>query len=141
MLQFKIYSFETLEVWKETRSLVTKIYCLTKSYPSDEKYGLVSQMRRAAVSVSSNLAEGSSRKSFKDQSRFSEIAYGSLMELLCESLSSFDIGYITEQVLNELRTMYDRIGSKLTGLRDSQIKRFEKAQLRSDPREARDNNL
>ena len=73
------YSFEKLEVWKEARELVVWIYSITKEYPSEEKFGLVTQLRRAAVSVVSNLAEGSSRKSAKDQAHFSQIAYSSLL--------------------------------------------------------------
>ncbi len=126
MLKLKTYSFETLDVWKEARKLVVKIYQLTSRFPSDEKFGLVSQMRRAVISVSTNTSEGSSRESLKDQARFSEIAYGSLMELLNESILSFDLCYITEAELIDIRIDVDSISSKLTGLRKSQINRHKK---------------
>ena len=72
-----IYSFEKLDVWMEARQLVKWIYIHTASFPSEEKFGLVMQLRRAAISIVSNLAEGSGRQSSKDQAHFSQIAYGS----------------------------------------------------------------
>ena len=68
------YSFEKLNVWLEARNLVRWIYKMTDTFPSDERFGLVMQLRRAAISVVSNLAEGSARKSPKDQAHFSQIA-------------------------------------------------------------------
>ena len=124
MLKYKTYSFETLEVWKEARKLVVKIYKITSRFPSEEKYGLVSQMRRAALSIPTNIAEGSSRESLRDQARYSEISFGSLMELVNQSILCFDLQFITELELGELRVIYDSIGSKLNGLRDSQLKRY-----------------
>lgn len=129
MLNFKTYSFEALDVWKEARRLVVYIYQITKHYPPEEKYGLVSQMRRAVISVSTNVAEGSSRESFKDQAHFSEIAYGSLLELLSESIASFDLDYVDEAELAGIRTSIDSISSKLTGLRKSQKKRYKASKL------------
>jgi len=76
------YAFENLTVWQESRKFVKEIYLVTADYPKDERYGLISQLRRASVSVSSNLAEGSCRWSKKEQARFYEIAYGSLIEVL-----------------------------------------------------------
>lgn len=132
MLKYKTYSFETLEVWREARKLVVKIYKITSRFPSEEKYGLVSQMRRAALSIPSNIAEGSSRESLKDQARYSEISFGSLMELLNLSILGFDLQFITESELNELRLICDSIGSKLNGLRESQLKRYRiKIQMKS----------
>jgi four helix bundle protein len=135
MLKYKTYSFETLDVWKEARSLFLKIYNITDRYPPQEKYGLVSQMRRAVLSISTNTAEGSSRESLKDQARFSEIAYGSLLELLNETIFSYDLKYISEAELIDIRTDVDSISSKLTGLRKSQISRHTKAKhhLKNNP--------
>jgi four helix bundle protein len=127
MLKFKTYSFESLDVWKEARKLVLKIYKLTNRFPPEEKYGLVSQMRRAVISISTNTAEGSSRESLKDQARFSEIAYGSLLELLNETIFSYDLEYITEDELIDIRLDIDSISSKLTGLRKSQVNRYKKS--------------
>jgi four helix bundle protein len=79
------FGFENLDVWQRSIDMANVVYKLTKTFPSDERFGIVSQMRRAAVSVSSNIAEGSSRWSRNEQARFFEIAYGSLMELISEA--------------------------------------------------------
>lgn len=123
MLKPKVYSFENLDVWKESRKLAVKIYKLTQDFPSEEKYGLVSQMRRAGISISSNIAEGSSRNSLKDQARFSEIAFGSLLELLNQSILSFDLNLIVETELIDIRLSIDQIGLKLDRLKKSQLNR------------------
>jgi four helix bundle protein len=85
------YSFEKLRVWQNARQLAKAVYATTAKFPSRETYGLSSQCNCAVISVAANLAEGSSRQSPKDQAHFSEIAYGSLMELAC--LLDFIYGY------------------------------------------------
>lgn len=72
-----LFSFEKLEVWNLAKELVKEIYILTKSFPAEERFGLISQMTRAAVSVASTIAEDSARISRKDQAHFSQIAYSS----------------------------------------------------------------
>ena len=76
------FSFEKLEVWKESISLTKKIYETVSRFPDAEKYGLSVQLKRAIVSVSSNIAEGSSRTSYKEKAHFTTMAYSSLMEVL-----------------------------------------------------------
>ena len=76
------YSFEKLNVWQETRVFVKEIYTLTKAFPKEEQFGLVNQLRRATVSIAYNIAEGTSRKTNKDQAKFTTIAYSSLMEVI-----------------------------------------------------------
>lgn len=76
------FGFEKLETWQVARQFTKDIYDITRTFPGEEKFGLVSQMRRAAISVGSNLAEGVSRTTPKAQANFSEMAYGSLMEVL-----------------------------------------------------------
>ena len=78
------FSFEKLEVWQETRKLVSEIYRLVSKFPKEEKYALSDQIRRAIVSVPSNIAEGTGRGSLKEQIHFVEIAFGSLMEAYCQ---------------------------------------------------------
>jgi len=78
----KNYSFEKLEAWQHARRLSVWIYQITKKYPEEEKFGIISQMRRAAIAIASNLAEGTSRITSKDQCHFSTIAYSSTIELL-----------------------------------------------------------
>ena len=115
------YSFEKLDVWQKARLLNTKIYSLTLNFPKEETYGLVQQLRRASISISSNLAEGSSRTSYKDKARFTNIAYGSLLEILNQIILSKDLTYIQESEYNELRPLIEEIGNKLNALRKSQI--------------------
>lgn len=113
------YAFENLEVWQKSRMLVKSIYDLTSNFPSEEKYGLSSQLRRASVSVSSNIAEGSTRWSRKDQSRFYEIAFGSLMETLNQLILSKDLQFIDDKQLNTIREDIETIGRMLNSLHKS----------------------
>ncbi|MEP6168424.1 MAG: four helix bundle protein, partial [Rhodopirellula bahusiensis] len=79
-----MFSFEKLDVWSKSVDLADVVYRLTKDFPDYERFGLANQMRRAAVSVSSNIAEGSSRESRKDFARFIQLAFGSLMEIVSQ---------------------------------------------------------
>ena len=119
----KTFSFEKLEVWQLSRKLVVEIYKTTSLFPKEELYVLTSQLRRAAISVSSNIAEGSSRKSPKDQARFSQIAYSSLIEVLNQLIISNDILYIDEKELNDYRVKIDVLLHKINALYNSQLKR------------------
>jgi four helix bundle protein len=110
------YSFEKLEVWHDARILTKTIYIVTRGYPDDEKFGLINQMRRAAISVSSNIVEGSYRSSGKDKSNFMTIAYSSLMELLNQTIVSLDLAYITEDEYNEIRKQIEKVSNKLSSL-------------------------
>lgn len=76
------FSFEKLTVWIDSKELVKLIYSVTKTFPQEEKFGLTSQLRRASISVASNLAEGTSRKTNKDKAHFTTISYSSLKEVL-----------------------------------------------------------
>ena len=113
------FSFEKLDVWKLARSFSLKIYKLTKSFPYNEKQGLKDQLRRAAVSISSNIAEGSSRFSRKDFARYIQISYGSLMEALSQLYTALDLGYIDDKVFNDCKTKIHEIAKKLSALRKS----------------------
>lgn len=110
------YSFENLEVWQKSRELVKDIYLITKHFPDEEKFGLTSQLRRASISVSSNIAEGSTRWSQKDQSRFYEISFGSLMEILNQLILSTDLEFMKEDKLMYLRDKIDNISRMLNAL-------------------------
>ena len=120
------YSFEKQDVWVEAKELVKAIYRHTKEFPSKEKFGITDQIRRASVSVVSNLAEGSSRKTKKEQARFSQIAYSSLMELLTQIILSFELGYLTESQYNSIREDIEKISYKLNQLHNSQINHRER---------------
>lgn len=93
-------SYTQLEVWKKARVLVCEVYRLTAKFPKDELYGLTSQIRRAAVSIPANIAEGCGRQYKKETIQFQFIARGSQYELETELYLSFDLGFITEQELN-----------------------------------------
>jgi len=117
-----IYSFEKLDVWQRARKLNSKIYTITKKFPKAETYGLVQQLRRASISISSNLAEGSSRNTYRDKARFTNIAYSSLMEVLNQLILSKDLDYINENEYLELRPLVEEIGNKLNSLLNYQLK-------------------
>ena len=112
----KTYSFENLDVWKESRKLVLRVYQLQDLFPSHEKTGLGSQLRRAAVSVASNIVEGNYRLSPQEQIRFIEISFGSLMEVYCQLILAHDLKYIDEIQLCECKTVIDKIRKMLMAL-------------------------
>jgi four helix bundle protein len=117
------YSFEKLEVWNLSRQLVKEVYDLTSSFPRDETYGMISQLRRATVSVSNNLAEGSSRKTQRDQAHFTQIAFSSLMEVLNMMILSVDLNLIQQEKYLAVRPKIEQIGNMLNALRNSQNNR------------------
>src|SRR3990167_4910956 len=92
----KIKNFTDLDAWKEAHKLVLTVYNITKLFPSEEMFGLVSQMRRSAVSITSNIAEGFSRQSYKEKLQFYSIALGSTTELQNQLFTSRDIGYLSQ---------------------------------------------
>lgn len=117
----KIYSFEKLEVWKESLALVKQVYSITESFPSEEKFGLTSQLRRASISISSNLAEGTSRKTQKDKAHFTTISFSSAMEVLNQLIISKDLGFISENDYILARTKIEKITNMLNALRNYQL--------------------
>lgn len=114
-----MFSFEKLEVWQEAIIFTDEIYRLTGSFPSEERFGLVSQMRRAAVSISSNIAEGSSRSSRKDYSRYVELAYGSLMEVASQLHVAHRQNMISDSQLQQAKNFAEKISRMLSGLKSS----------------------
>src|SRR5438067_705957 len=90
----KVYNFADLEAWKKGHKIVLAIYKVTKHFPKDETFGLTSQMRRCSVSITSNLAEGFSRGTYKDKVHFYYMALGSITELQNQLLISYDVGYV-----------------------------------------------
>lgn len=118
------FSFEKLEVWQLARKLAVDIYKKTQSFPAEEKYSLVSQIRRSALSVAANISEGSTRNTAKDQAHFTTMAYGSLMELLNHLILSTDLGYINESDLVGIREEIKNLSVKLSNLKSAQLKRI-----------------
>ena len=113
------FSFEKLIVWQKSRAFYKKLYEVTKLFPAEEKFGLVDQIRRAAISIASNIAEGSCRFSYKERERFLEIAYGSLMEVCCQMQLSVDLGFISEPDFARFRENFREISRLLVALKTS----------------------
>ena len=108
--------FKNLIVYQKSKELVKQVYALLKQFPDDERFALCGQMRRAAISIPSNIVEGMARLSTKDQSHFLNIAYGSLMEVLAQMDVACDLGYISNDEFNEIDKLIDTEAKLLTGL-------------------------
>ena len=104
-----MHRYKELKFWQLSRFFCKEIYTCTSLFPDQEKFGLVSQLRRAVISIPSNIAEGASRKSNKDFSRFIEIALGSCYEIETQLLISNDLGFISESNLEDLNEKLDSI--------------------------------
>ena len=114
-----MFNFEKLEVWNEAIAFADTIYTLTKAFPEDERFGLTNQMRRAAVSISSNIAEGSSRSSRADFARFIEIATGSVFEVVSQVTVSKRQGFLTDEAYVQVYAAAEKQSRMLSGLRRS----------------------
>jgi four helix bundle protein len=112
-----MFGFEKLDVWQQAIQFADSVYRASQRFPVDERFGLTSQMRRAAISVSSNLAEGSSRASRKDFGRYVEIAYGSLMETVSQMYVAKARSFITAATFQGLYGEADRVARMLSGLK------------------------
>ena len=113
------FAFFDLRVYQEAKLLVRDVYSLLDNFPKCETYALGDQLRRAVVSVPSNIAEGSGRVSSKEKVRFVEIAYGSLTETLCQLDIAHDLGYISDEEFVNEKERINVIGKQLSGLRVS----------------------
>src|ERR1700755_389089 len=114
-----MFNFEKLEVWQKSIALADVIYSQTRSFPTDERFGLTNQMRRAAVSVSSNIAEGSSRSSKTDFGRFIEISTGSLFEVVSQAFIAKRQGFLDEEQFQKLYRAAEEQSRMQSGLRKS----------------------
>jgi len=110
----RISHFRDLKVWQEAHKLVLMVYRITNAFPRDERFGLISQMRRAAISVPANIAEGFKRRGIQDKIRFYNIAEGSLEELKYYFILSQDLGYIPSN--GDLVAQSETVGRLLNGL-------------------------
>ncbi|MCR4810171.1 MAG: four helix bundle protein [Prevotella sp.] len=120
-----VYSFEKLKVWQEAKKLVVDVYHLLDNFPKFEMYALCDQIRRAIVSVPSNIAEGSGRRSLKEQIHFLEISYGSLMETYNQLLIAIDLAYITEESVEAIKPSIDAVAKMINGLSNSYTEKLE----------------
>jgi four helix bundle protein len=115
------FRFEKLDVWRKSMDWVKVVYQATQEFPKSEQHGLTSQLRRAAVSVPSNIAEGTGRTSDADFVRFIEIAYGSLMEATCQLHLAVELGYLRTEDLANLKASAAEIARMLSGLRKHRL--------------------
>lgn len=112
------YSYKNLEAYKESKTLVKQVYALLKRFPKEEQYALCDQLRRAVISVPSNIAEGSGRTSSKDQTHFFEMAFGSLMEVDCQMDFAQDLGYVSLDEHEEVTVQISKVAALLSGMRN-----------------------
>lgn len=117
-----VCSFEKLRVWNDARVLHKEVYETTRRFPRSEVFGFTSQMNRAAVSVATNLAEGSSRTSRKDHAHFTQISYGSLTELAYLGILATDVALLSKAREQVFRGQIDAIARQLIALRESQLR-------------------
>lgn len=118
---FKMFNFEKLDTWNEAIAFADLVYSLTRTFPDEERFGLTNQMRRAAVSISSNIAEGSSRSSRTDFARFVEIATGSVFEVVSQATIGLRQGLLSQDSYQQLYAAADRQSRMLSGLRRSLV--------------------
>ncbi len=111
-----IRDFTQLNVWQKGHVLVLNIYKITRKFPKEEKFGLVDQMRRAAVSVTSNIAEGFGRRSWKDKAQFYVIASGSLIELKNQLYVAKDVDYISKSDFEQLNNLAVEVSKMINGM-------------------------
>ena len=114
-----MFNFEKLETWHEAIRFADLVYQLTRGFPAEERFGLTNQMRRAAVSISSNVAEGCSRSSRVDYARFVEIATGSVFEVVSQATIGRNQGFLTEVNYQQLYQAAEKQSRMLSGLRKS----------------------
>lgn len=112
-----IFSFEKLKVWQKARLFHREVFRLTTSFPYEQNYALIPQIRRAALSVPSNISEGAGRLGSKEFVHFISIAYGSLMETMNQLILAEDLGYVTKEMMVKLRLDVAEIARMLTALK------------------------
>lgn len=110
------FYFERLGVWQDSRNLVTAIYKVTNEFPTEEKYGMISQLKRASTSISANIAEGMSRSTDKEKAHFINIAFGSAIEVISFLVLACDLKYIDDKAYTMLREEAEKVTNKLNGL-------------------------
>lgn len=112
----KIQTFTDLTAWQKAHNSVLEIYKITKTFPQEERYALVDQMRRCAISMTSNIAEGFSRRSYREKIQFYSMALGSTTELQNQLLISRDVGYIKKERFMEMAEQTVEIHKLINGL-------------------------
>lgn len=116
-MENKVHSFKELNAYQKAKELVKDIYGVVNILPQEERYALADQLRRAVISVPSNIVEGMNRISDKEKSHFLEIAYASLMEVYCQIDIATDLGYINNNKYEELEQSINTVARLISGLR------------------------
>ena len=111
--------YRKLDTYSKEQELVKAVYVLLKKFPKEEQYALCSQLRRAAVSITSNIAEGVTRYSYKDKVHFLEVSYGSLMEVMSQIEIAYSLGYINQTDLQNIELLVVQVARLLTSLQYS----------------------
>ncbi len=111
--------YRKLDAYNKAQEVVKNVYVLLKKFPKEEQFALCSQLRRAAVSITSNIAEGVTRYSYRDKVHFLEVAYGSLMEVMSQLEVAYSLGYITQSDLQNIELLVVQIARLLTSLQYS----------------------
>lgn len=115
------HNFKKLKIWKNAMHLSNLVFKITDKFPKEENYGLTSQINRSVVSVPSNIAEGSSRSSNKDFSRFLEMSLGSLFELQTQLILAQNKGYLTTEILKEIELQIEELQKMISGFQNTII--------------------
>ena len=113
-----MHNFKKLDIWIKSMNTVTEIYQITNTFPSHERFGLISQMQRSAVSIPTNIAEGSAKTSNKDFARFLEISSGSAFELETELIVSFNLKYIDAVIYEDILNKISEIQKMIYGFKN-----------------------
>ena len=126
ILHMEHFSYRKLRVYEESKNLVLFVYTLLKLFPKEEHYALCDQLRRAVISIPSNIAEGMGRNSLKEQIHFIEIAFGSLNEVMCQLELAHDLNFIQEEQITTAENYYQNIAQMLSGLRRRRIEAMQR---------------
>ena len=113
-----MHNFKKLDIWTKSMDLASEIYSLTNTFPSNERFGLISQMQRSAVSIPSNIAEGSAKSSNKDFSRFLEISIGSSFELETQLILALKLNYVEEGIYNSTQNNINELQKMIIGFKN-----------------------
>lgn len=119
------HDYKQLDAYIESKKLVKMVYVLLRKFPKEEQYALCDQLRRAVISVPSNIAEGLGRYSVKEQVHFLEIAYGSLREVDCQIDIACDLGYVTADETKAVAEQIEKVSAIIAGLRSRRVKEIE----------------
>lgn len=115
--KMKKYNYKDLDLYKASKDLVLSVYALLRKFPKEEQYALCDQLRRAVISIPSNIAEGLGRVSTKEQIHFLEIAYGSLREVDCQLDIAKDLAYISDEELSDVEKQLEKVAALIAGMR------------------------